>query len=101
MPGEPPGRPPGPPGQPPGPPFSPSRWRRRRARRDEESDRERRASELQQRHAETTDPLARLKKLKEAYDAQLITEEEYAARRAEIIADFLRGPAQVYALLKG
>ena len=36
--------------------------------------------------AETGDPVQRLKALKELMDAGLITEEEYADRKAEILA---------------
>ena len=70
----PPAAPPGPPAAPPGPPPS-----------GRESDRERRARDLRARRHDASDPMARLLKLQEIYDAELITAAEYAAKRAQII----------------
>ena len=50
-----------------------------------ESDRERRARDLRARRHDASDPMARLLKLQEIYDAELITAAEYAAKRAQII----------------
>ena len=82
-PGQPPAGPPSPP--PPSPPSK--RYPQDDGLGEEESDRQRRARELRRRHAEGTDPLERLKKLKEAYEAGLITKEEYEGKRAKIIED--------------
>lgn len=53
----------------------------------ETEDRMRRAEELRKKHARMADPLQRLKKLKELYEADLISEEEFKAKRIEILGD--------------
>jgi hypothetical protein len=85
----PPGQPPPPPAPPPPPPPGSSPppppddgedWEE-----EEEERRRSRAEKIQQRQLSETDPVQRLNKLKELYEAGLITDEEYQAKRAEIL----------------
>jgi len=82
----PPGRPPGPAAPPPQAP--PPDYHAEDDDYDQESeDRARRAEELRRKHARLADPVQRLNKLKELYEAELISEEEFRAKRAEILDD--------------
>jgi len=86
----PPGRPPGgPAAPPPQPPPPPPDYHAEDDDYDEEEseDRARRAEELRRKHARLADPVQRLNKLKELYEAELISEEEFKAKRAEILDD--------------
>jgi len=82
----PPGRPPGPAAPP--PQLPPPDYHAEDDDYDQESeDRARRAEELRRKHARLADPVQRLNKLKELYEAELISEEEFKAKRAEILDD--------------